>query len=185
MKKIDVEAHFLTDDYVKYMHARKEFPKLEAIEDEGHRKFEGLWFEPDYCHAFTLEVINRLLDLGEGRLKEMDAAGIDMQVLSLSDPGCELFKATEATAITRKINNELSRVTKRHPDRFIGLATLAPQNPSAAADELNRAVTELGFRGGKINSNDQGEYLDDQKYLGIFEIAEKIGLHIYLNPLIP
>lgn len=185
MEKIDLEAHFVTREYIDYLCTRKEFPKLVTIEDGERRRFDRLWFEPDFYRLRSLSMRDRLLDLGEERIEEMDAAGIDMQVLSLSDPGCELFDAQEATALARKINDELSRAIKRYPERFIGLATLAPQNPDGAADELERTVNQLGFKGGKINSNIRGEYLDNQKYWPIFERAEKLGVPINLHPVVP
>jgi 2,3-dihydroxybenzoate decarboxylase len=185
MKKIDLEAHFITEGYVAYLRARTQFPKLETIEDEKHQKFDRLWYRPDLCQARSLGLSDRLLDLGEGRIKEMDAAGIDCQALSLTDPGCEPFDAPDATAVARETNDELVRAVKKYPDRFIGLAALAPQNPDEAADELERGIKELGFRGAKINSNIRGEYLDDRKYWTIFERAEKLGVPIYLHPTVP
>jgi len=185
MKKIDLEAHFYTEEYNEYFRRRKEFPKLETIEDEKQRKIDRIWYSPDLVRPKRPSVSDRLLDLGEIRLKEMDEAGIDIQVLSLNDPGCELFDASEATALAKKTNDELAQVTKRHPDRFIGLAALAPQAPEEAADELERAVIDLGFRGTKIGSNARGEYLDDQKYWVIFERAEKLGVPINIHPMIP
>ncbi|MBI4185970.1 MAG: amidohydrolase [Chloroflexi bacterium] len=182
MKKIDVEAHFLTEEYVNHLMARNTFPKLDTVEDENGGKFQRIWYGPDLCQSRTDSVTNRLLDLGEGRLKEMDAAGIDMQALSLCSPGCEILNIAESAVVARKTNDAFYQVTKKYPDRFIGLATLAPQEPKRAADELERAVKELGFKGANINSNIRGAYLDDQKYWPIFEKAEKLDVPIYLHP---
>ena len=66
----------------------------------------------------------------------MDEAGIDVQVLSLTLPGCEQFEASEGTTVAKQVNDELSAVVKKYPDRFIGLATLAPQDSVQAAKEL-------------------------------------------------
>jgi 2,3-dihydroxybenzoate decarboxylase len=184
IKKIDFEAHFITVEYMEFLRARKDYPRLETPEDRKNLEFDRLWFGPDLCRLRTRSTRARLLDLGKGRVEEMDAAGIDMQVLSL-DPGCELFDSGEATALARRINDELSMAIKRYPKRFIGLATLAPQNPHEAADELKRTVNELGFRGAKLNSNVKGEYLDDQKYWPIFERAEELGVPIFLHPVVP
>jgi len=162
MKVIDLEAHFHTQEYVEYLHSR-----------------EGLPATP------TSKLQDSLLDLGEGRLKIMDAAGIDVQVLSLTAPGVQILEASEGTAWSRKANDELSAVVKRYPDRFIGLAAVAPQSPGEAADELERAVTELGFKGVCINSHARDEYLDDGKYWVIFDRAEKLDVPIYLHPTIP
>jgi 2,3-dihydroxybenzoate decarboxylase len=184
IKKIDLEAHFITVEYMEYLRMRKDFPRLETPEDMKNLKFDRLWFGCDLYRLRTPGMRARLLDLGEGRIEEMDAAGIDMQVLSL-DPGCELFDAAEGTALAKKINDELSHAIKRYPKRFIGLATLAPQSPHKAADELERAVKKLDFRGAKLNSNVKGEYLDNQEYRPIFERAEKLGVPIFLHPAVP
>lgn len=185
MKKIELEAHFLTREYLKFLRARKDYPIVETIENEKHQKFDRIWYGPGLCQTRSLEVIDRLLNLGDGRLRAIEAAGIDIEVLSLVDPGCEQFDSAEATVLARKINDELSEVIKRYPEKFVGLATLAPQDPAGAADELERTVSELGFRGAKINSNIRGEYLDDQKYWVILERAEKFGVPINLHPTIP
>ena len=185
MKKIDLEAHFYTEEYERYLRTRKEYPTLETVEDETHHKLIRLGLGPNVTMASKVSNHNRLVDLEAERLKAMDEAGIDMQVLSLSVPGCEQFEAEEGTAWARKVNDELSVVIKKHPDRFIGLAALAPQDPDGAAGELERAVKELGLSGAKINSHVRGEYLDAKKYWVIFEAAEKLGVPIYIHPNIP
>lgn len=185
MRRIDLEAHFFTEEYVEHMLSRKKFPRMESYEDEDHQKFMRWLFQPSLWAQNTLSIHNKLLNLGEERLKEMDDAGIDVQVLSLPAVGCEQFDGQEGTVMARKINDELSRLTKEYPDRFIGLATLAPQDPEAAADELERTVTELGFKGAKMNSNIGGEYLDERKYWVILERAEKLGIPIAIHPGIP
>lgn len=161
MKKIDAEAHFYTQEYQEYL-------RVKGIEI---RRVPG-----------TFE---RLVDLAEGRLRDMDEAGIDMQVLSLSVPGCEELTPAEGTALANKTNDELAKVVKRYPDRFIGLAALAPQSPNEAADELERAVQELGLKGVRMHSHTGDTYLDDKRYWVIFDKAEKLGVPIYLHPTIP
>jgi 2,3-dihydroxybenzoate decarboxylase len=79
----------------------------------------------------------------------------------------------------------LAKVVKRHPDRFVGLACIAPQSPDEAADELERAVSELGMKGVNIESHARNEYLDSKKYRSIFKRAEKLDVPIYLHPEIP
>lgn len=139
----------------------------------------GLWAMRDAAKR-------ALLDFEDARLAEMDANHVAVQVLSLAGPGCELFKPSEATALVREINDEIAGVMKKHPDRFVGLAALAPQDPEGAADELERAVQELGFKGAKINSHIRGgEYLDQGKYWVLLERAEALGVPIYLHPRPP
>jgi 5-carboxyvanillate decarboxylase len=177
---IDLETHFYTKDYIAYLRSRKHPPREEVREESirlhlGH----GLWAP----RSFKLE--EKLLDLGEARISEMDAAGVDIQVLSLAVPGCEQFEAKEGAAMAKQTNDELAEAVKKYPDRYIGQAALAPQDPEGAAAELERAVTQLGLRGGKLNSHVQGEYLDDPKYWPIFETAERLDVPLYLHPTVP
>jgi 5-carboxyvanillate decarboxylase len=184
VKKIAIEEHFHTEEYVRYLYSRKEWPRREIIE-EGGRRSAREWWSPTNYRLMNPYQPNPLIDLGEGRLKKMDEAGIDMQVLSLSFPGVELFDAADGTAMARSINDELSGAVKLYPDRLAGLAAIAPQNPEAAANELERAVVKLGLKGAVVNGHIRGEYLDDQKYWVIFEKAEKLDVPIYIHPKMP
>ena len=86
------------------------------------------------------DVIAELLDLGASRLAAMDAAGIDIQVLSHNQPGCQALDADAAAPVAREVNDLLSEAVKAHPDRFAGLAALPTADPAAAVKELDRAV---------------------------------------------
>ena len=186
MKKIAVEEHFHTEEYIDYLHTRKEFPKRDIIKENG-KKFIRDWWSATKYRLINPDQPNKnmITDLGEVRLKVMDEAGIDMQVLSLSFPGVELFDASDGTAMAKVVNDRLSQAVKQYPDRFAGFAALAPQDPDAAADELERAVKKLGLKGAVINGNIRGEFLDDQKYWAIFERAEKLDVPIYIHPKMP
>ena len=128
----------------------------------------------------------RLYDRGPLRLEQMDAAGIDFQILSLFDPGVqEGSDVPRAIDLARRANDELAETVRGNPYRFGGFATLATQDPDAAATELERAVTELGLVGGLINGHTQGRYLDDPAYEGLFGRAEAMGAPIYLHPTTP
>jgi 2,3-dihydroxybenzoate decarboxylase len=115
----------------------------------------------------------------------MDAAGISRQVLSLTSPGVQVFDATTATALARTSNDQLAEAIRRHPDRFSGLAAVAPQDPGGAAKELERGVQTLGLKGAIINSHTLGEYLDDPRFWDIFAAAEALDVPIYLHPNTP
>jgi 2,3-dihydroxybenzoate decarboxylase len=133
----------------------------------------------------TRLIHSRLVDLGEGRLSSMDASGIDMQVISLTSPGIQVFEGQLAKELAEDANNQLAAAVERHPDRLAGLAAIAPQLPQDAAIELDRAASSLGLCGAIINSHTKGEYLDDRKYWPIFEAANALKVPIYLHPRAP
>ncbi len=127
----------------------------------------------------------QLDDLGEIRLRDMDTAGIDVQVISHMQPGTQIFDAETAIALARRANDALYAATSAHPTRFAGFAELPTVDPKAAADELERAVTHLQFKGALINGLTAGAFLDDRRFWCIFERAEAIDVPIYLHPGIP
>lgn len=129
-------------------------------------------------------VAERLQDLGERRLADMDAAGIARQIISLTAPGVQVLAPGQAVAMATVANDRLAEACRRHPDRFTGLTAVAPQDPPAAAREIERGAG-LGFKGVIINSHTHGEYLDDQKFWPILEAAEALDTPIYLHPTTP
>ena len=180
MKIIDLEAHFYTQEYIEYLCNRTEFPREERG-DDGIK----LWYTENFWAPRTYELEDRLLDLGEARLKEMDAVGIHMQVISLTNPNVQLFEESEGVTWAKRVNDELSTVIGKYPDRYIGLATVAPQNPQEAAGEIERSVKELGLKGVIVQSHARNEYLDNKKYWPLFEKAEELDVPIYLHPIAP
>lgn len=132
-----------------------------------------------------VEVGVELLDLGQRRLAAMDAAGINMQVLSLNQPGCQALPPAAAVSLARDANDLLFETIKRHPQRFAGLAAVPTGDPAASVLELERAVTRLGFKGAMINGYTDGSFLDDKKYWPIFECAHALEIPIYLHPREP
>ncbi|RJR47446.1 MAG: amidohydrolase [Desulfobacteraceae bacterium] len=182
MKKIDLETHFITKEYMDYMNRHKGYPRYGKDASTGRRR---LFYTDGVGEPLGDSLIEKLLDLGKGRLENMDKAGIDVQVLSLTSPGVEQFDAATGTALARAANDELHEAVQKHPDRFVGFAALAPKDPEAAADELERAVSKLGFKGWKTHSNYGGEFLDDRKFWPILERAENLGVAVYLHPAVP
>ncbi|MGX9792638.1 amidohydrolase family protein [Mycobacterium sp. MMS18-G62] len=129
---------------------------------------------------------DRLYDRGPLRLEQMDSAGIDFQILSLFDPGVqEDDDVARAVDYARRANDDLAETVRENPDRFGAFATLATQDPDAAAAELQRAVTDLGFAGALVNGRTHDRYLDDPAYEDLFERAETLGVPIYLHPTTP
>jgi uncharacterized protein len=131
------------------------------------------------------KLIEQLRDLDDGRVAAMDAAGVDVQILSLTSPGVEQLDAPEAVAFARETNDLLAEAVRRHPGRFAGFAALPTAAPEAAADELERTVRDHGFKGALINGHTRGRYLDDEFFWPILERAEALGVPIYLHPTPP
>jgi 2,3-dihydroxybenzoate decarboxylase len=132
------------------------------------------------------QIIDRLLDLGEQRIRHMDETGIDKAVLALTSPGAQpILDVEEAKGIARRANNYLAGHVQAHPDRYIGMTTVAPQDPAWSASEIVRGATELGFKGVQINSHTQSEYLDDPKFDPIFRALAETGQPLYIHPSTP
>jgi len=151
--------------------------------DPGFRSLWGFYLTSDSERATSL--VARLQDLGERRLADMDAVGIDRQVISLTAPGPQIFDADRGTAMATLANDRLAEACRRHPGRLSGLTAVAPQDPKRAAEEIERGARSLGFHGVIINSHTHGEYLDDPKFWPIFEAAEALDTPVYLHPNTP
>jgi predicted TIM-barrel fold metal-dependent hydrolase len=131
------------------------------------------------------ETQRRLNDLGALRLKEMDDAGIDIQVLSHGAPSAQKIPADIAVPLARRVNDRLHAAIASHPARFAGFAALPTADPKAAADELERAVATLGFKGAMIHGLAHGKFADDKQFWPIYARAEALDVPIYLHPSLP
>jgi predicted TIM-barrel fold metal-dependent hydrolase len=172
MRTITLEEHYATQSFMEGP-GRELKAQAEAARDH-----------PRVAAGYA-KLIEQLCDLGESRITQMDAAGIDVQVLSLTFPGVEQLDAAEAVAFARETNELLADAVRRHPDRFAGFAALPTAAPEAAAEELERTVREHGFVGALINGHTRGRYLDDGFFWPILESAEALGVPIYLHPTPP
>lgn len=167
--KIAVEEHFVTAELVDTI-----FPSI------GWQQSE--W---DAMAA-------ALQETDEVRLADMDAAGIDVAVVSLAAPCIQdVVDPVDATAKAEAANDTLAEVVAAHPDRYVGLAALALQDPEKAADELERCVTQLGFRGALVNGYssvgnlETAAYYDEPAYLPFWERVAELGVPFYLHPRNP
>lgn len=131
------------------------------------------------------QLSNRLLDLDEERLQIMDEAGIAMHLLSLTSTGVQALDTERAVSLAQLANDRLAAAIARHPDRYAGLATIAPQDPARAVRELERAINQLKLNGVIINSHTNGEYLDEEKHWPILEAAAALEAPIYIHPRSP
>jgi len=129
----------------------------------------------------------QLRDLGPARLADMDAHGIDVQVISHAPPAAQPLPGAEGIARAREANDRLAAAVRAHPDRFAGFATLPTADPRAAADELERAVTGLGLIGALVHSTlgPNGAFLDEARFAPLLERFERLGVPLYLHPAPP
>ena len=141
------------------------------------RRGHDVLSEPQLCR--------RLTDLGELRIAEMDAAGIDLQVISHVEPATQNFAPDAAVRLARAANDLLHQAIVAHPNRFAGFAALPTPHPLAAARELERAVGALGFKGAMVHGLTRGRFLDEKPFWPIFEAAQSLDVPIYLHPATP
>ncbi|HXQ54033.1 MAG TPA: amidohydrolase family protein [Stellaceae bacterium] len=169
MRIIAIEEHYSTPLYRQKVSSNesRSFYMTSRSEQLGH------------------DIGKELDDLGETRLQHMDAAGVDLQVLSFNGPVAPGFPAGETIAMAKELNDRLAAATKAHPKRFAGFAALPTAAPEAAADELERCVRDHRFVGAMIHGHTMGRFLDDQQFWPIFRRAETLGVPIYLHPALP
>jgi len=131
------------------------------------------------------DVDEELLNISNTRVAAMNEAGIDMQVLSLTMPGCQGLDAATAVKVARDANDRMAAAASAHPGRFAAFAALPTPDVGASVKELERAVKQLGFKGTMINGHTNGEFLDDKKFWPIFEAAQALDVPVYLHPRDP
>ncbi len=190
MKRIAVEEAFSTPEL---MAAQRALLAKNPPGEPGFTQFWGTLMDSIGWWGMLKEMVGapgalglkRMMDLGEGRISAMDEAGIAMQVLSVTSPGVQVYDAKQGSDLAQSINERLAEACRAHPDRFAGLATIAPQDPDGAARELERAVKQLGLKGALINSHTRGEFLDEPKFWVIFEKAQELDVPVYIHPRVP
>ena len=169
--KIALEEHFSTELNNRYWNAKGE-------EDRNGR---------DYAQ----DVERRLLD-AEACIREMDRAGIELCVMSLTSPGVQsVVDPKLAAEFARDSNDHAHALVQRYPGRLAAFAAVALQDPQGAADELERAVTELGLKGALINGysnvgdGESVQYLDEEPVRPFWESVAKLDVPVYLHPREP
>lgn len=180
LERIATEEAFATPDLFD---CYRQIIDNKSVDDPG---FYSLWghYLLDTSER-PVAVRRRLLDLDDERIADMDATGISRQIISLTAPGVQILDTATAVSVAASANDQLAEAVARHPDRFSGLAAMAPQDPPAAAKEIERGINVLGFNGVILNSHTHGEYFDNQKFWEIFEAAEQLNVPIYLHPTTP
>ena len=152
----------------------------------GDPGFQNLWgFFAKSQSPRARDLYERIQDIGERRIADMDATGIDLALLMLTAPGVQMFEPGDACALAIDSNDQLAAAIARHPTRFAGLAAFAPHAPQAAAAEIERGVQRLGLKGALVNSHTQGRYMDDEFFWPIFEACEALDVPLYIHPNSP
>lgn len=166
MRTIALEEHFLASGFRQAME--------QQIASSGNPQ-----------RPFPPALQARLEDVGQDRLHDMDAAGIDCQVLSHTVMAADFAAGEEERQLTRQANEQIARTIAAHDTRFAGFATLPMHSPAAAVSELEYAVTSLGLQGAMINGMSDGRFLDAPEFLPLLERAASLQVPLYLHPGIP
>ncbi|PYM68891.1 MAG: hypothetical protein DME10_25770 [Candidatus Rokuibacteriota bacterium] len=176
MRAIDVHAHLVPQSLWRAAEAGKDWYGYRHEAGQGL----GVMVGNGKRTAFSSPKVRFTTD---ERLKDMDAQGVDVQVLSIHTPffGYHLEPA-QGRQLAREVNDEIAGLTRQSPQRFAGLATLPVQDVTAAIDELERAVTVLGLKGAELDTNVNGEQWDEPKFLPFFKAAEAMGAVLFFHP---
>ena len=161
-----------------------ERPYVIALEEHFQDPELGALYGPLDANA-AAHVRERLESFGGARLMDMDEAGVDFQVISHSAPSVQKLDAETAVRMAPLVNDRLHTAIGAYPTRFAGFATIATPDPKAAADELERAVTKLGFKGAMIHGLTSGRFHDEPFFWPIFERAEALDVPVYFHPAVP
>jgi predicted TIM-barrel fold metal-dependent hydrolase len=171
--RIDCQSHLYVPELLTLMQGRQTSPR-------AYRQGRDLYV---VVNQWVRKVLPRHTDVA-AKVADMDAAQIRTTMLSINDPGPELFGA-DGPKVARLAHDYLSDVMRAHPSRFMGLATLPLQDMEASLQELDRCVNKLGFRGVLLYSNLDGSWPDEPRYRPLFRRAEEIGVPILLHPACP
>jgi 5-carboxyvanillate decarboxylase len=184
-RRIAVEEGYRTPEFAAF--AR------EYIDPDGS---EPRWIGDAHRQIYLPEEVAArapmIADLGPGRIAQMDAAGLDVQLLVQAFPGTQVLPPDRAVEFTQRMNSDLAKAVAAYPQRLAGLASLPTQHPEQAAEELRRAVTDLGLKGAVVHSYsrgpewpERGVHMDDPSMWPVFEEAQRLGVPLYLHPTIP
>lgn len=175
MRTIDIHNHFYPDAYLREI-ARDSRAASIATTATGETR---IVYGDDYS-----VVVPAHRDPA-ARIADMDAAGIDLHILSLPGPAVHLETPARGLALARLTNDAFAAIVRAHPTRLGALATLPMQSPPDAARELERAVRDLGLHGAMIFSNHGGVPLDDPRNFPLYEAAEALDVPLLVHPATP
>jgi len=176
MIKFDLHTHFYTQQYFdRIRELPSEFSFDQSPTGQTIITFRGARF---------FGVTPAMTDV-EQRIEDMDRVGIDVEVVSLSTPNVFFTDGKHQPEVARLINDAYAGLIAKHPTRFKGFASIPMDAPDAALIELHRAIGELQLNGVVLLSNIGGKPLTSPEYHPFFEEANRMGLCIFLHPMIP
>jgi aminocarboxymuconate-semialdehyde decarboxylase len=172
---IDIHAHFVPEEFLRLIEAEGEPHGVRLRRDpNGPKIMVGqAVIGPITAHYYDLDL----------RLKAMDRQDVTVHALSLMPPMVYWADGSLGLRLARLVNDAMAEANRAHPDRFVFFATLPMQDPEAAVNEVNRAVTELGCRGIYLGTNVRGKELTDLSFLPVFERIHALQAPIFLHPL--
>jgi 2,3-dihydroxybenzoate decarboxylase len=166
---------------------------MTILNDQRVIAIEEHYYDPEVVSYFqgidarTGGMVRETLeDVGAGRIKSMDAAGIDVQILSHGAPSTQKMDAETGVRVAKAANDRLYQICQTYPDRFAGFAALPTADPKASADELERTVNHFGFKGAMIHGLTGGNaFFDDKRFWPIYERAQALNVPLYIHPASP
>ena len=173
--RVDIHNHFYPGTYLRQLEERGQGVRI-GTDASGRR-----YLEEEGARLVTLTP--PMVDL-EQRFAMMDAAGIDIQVMSMTSPNVYAFEQGDAIDVARMVNDEYAGIKDRHPDRLRCLASV-PLGTGAEVDELDRAILNLGLDGLIVGTNVHGKTLDDPSFEPFWRRVDELGLPVLLHPMAP
>ena len=177
-RTVDAHNHWYPPDYLAYLVSRTEPPYARQTGPHSY-----------VCYAPGNVIVAHIDRPGhydlKARIDDLDAAGLDTQVMSVTIPGPEMLPAKEGIYWQKRINDQLADAARDYPGRFFIAASLAFQAPDEAARELERAYKDLGAKSTQVFSNINGEPLFLPKYDQLFALWNEWEMPVLLHPTVP
>ncbi|HLG69732.1 MAG TPA: amidohydrolase family protein [Chloroflexota bacterium] len=173
--RIDVHTHFLCLDFVKHLQGRSALPRT---------VLEGGVYVMQCAAGLRLPTVPNIVDM-DVKLKDCDAMGIDMSVLSLGIPGPDLLGGDEADDWASRINDDLAGIIERYPGRFLGFGNIGFGSAERSIAEVDRCITQLGFKGIQLFSNINMKVLDSPEFMPVYHHIAELGVPLNMHPGIP
>ncbi|MDG6999211.1 MAG: amidohydrolase [Nitrososphaerota archaeon] len=179
---VDVQCHIFPKSFIAELSSPKSQLRVMPPDATGRRVIidsrtndEVTFFVDNSCYVDT-----------DAHVRDMQHFKIDKQVLSLPTPSVDKISDPDvAFRISMLINNEISGMVRKYPDKFLGFATIPMNDPTLATREIRRVVTDLGFKGVVISSNTQGKFYDGEEYDSVFETLERLRVPVFVHPTEP